>query len=112
MWTEFAGLLQLSGPVILGAKSFNQYVIVLDLKEQCLCYDRGGEVRKRQIDRLQEANFEATNSAVAKNCAVRHTDHTHVATPLEDTPTASCCITEYLQTSVVLCGKYQIVIMA
>jgi hypothetical protein len=87
---------QLIGPVILGANFFNEYGIVLDFKEQCLCYEMG-EVRKRPFDRSQEPNFEATNSGVAKNCVVRHTGHTHVAPPLEDTPRASCSIPEYLQ---------------
>jgi hypothetical protein len=88
---------QLIGPVILGANFFNEYGIVLDFREQCLCYDMGGEVRKRPFDRFQEANSEATDSGVAKNCVVRHTDHIHVAPPLEDTPRASCSIPEYLQ---------------
>jgi hypothetical protein len=62
---------KLIGPVILGANFFNDYGIVLDFKEQCLCCDMGGEVRKRPFDRFQEANSEATNLGVAKNCVVR-----------------------------------------
>jgi hypothetical protein len=66
---------QLIGPVILDENLFSEYGIVLDFKEQFLCYEMGGggEMRKRPSDKFQEANSEATNSGVAKNCIVRHT---------------------------------------
>ena len=88
---------QLIGPVILGANFFNEYGIVLDFKEQCLCYDMGGEVRKRPFEKFQETNSEAANTGFAKDCVVRRTGHTNVTPPLEDTPRASCSIPVYLQ---------------
>jgi hypothetical protein len=76
---------QLIGPVILDANSLSEYGIVLDFKEQSLHYEMGGEMRKQPFDRFQEADSEASNSEVAKNCVVRHTGHTYVVPPLKDT---------------------------
>ena len=61
---------------------------------------------RNKIDKFPETDSEVTNSVVAKNRAVRHSDDTHVTPPLYDTPMAGCPVTQDQQDA---CGVVRVI---